>query len=141
MVRYDPANSLFRMAYHSLTLQPNDVWSWTIGHFYLHDDDLNPPTGLGQGNNLLTSTMFYRVSDNWGLRGYHRYNVLDGKLEEQAYSIYRDMRSWTFALTFRALENTTGPIDYGVAFTFSLKALPRYGLGTDIAKPYSLLGS
>jgi hypothetical protein len=141
MVRYDPANSLFRMAYHDMTLQPNDVWSWTIGHFYLHDDDLIPFTGLGPGNNLVTSTFFYRVNDNWGLRAYHRFNLLDGKMEEQAYSIYRDMRSFTCALTFRALENTTGPIDYGVAFTFSLKALPRYGLGTDIAKPYSLLGS
>ena len=143
MVRYDPDDALFRMAFHALTLQPNDVWSWTIGHFYLRpdNDDFSPQTALGQANNLITSTMFYRVNDNWGLRGYHRYNILDGKLQEQAYSIYRDMRSWTCALTFRRLENPTGPTDYTVAFTFSLKALPRYGFGTDIAKPYSLLGS
>ncbi len=141
MTRYDSEDGLFRMAYHALTLQPNDVWSWTIGHFYLHDDNLTPLTGLGEGNNLITSTLFYRLNDNWGFKAYHRFEARDGKMEEQAYSIYRDMRSWTAALTFRALENTTGPTDYTVAFTFSLKAFPRYGLGTDIVKPYSLLGS
>ena len=30
--------------------------------------------------------------------------------------------------------------DYTVAFTFSLKAFPRFPLGSDVARPYSLLG-
>jgi len=32
------------------------------------------------------------------------------------------------------------PEDFTVAFTFSLKAHPRFGLGSDSARPYSLLG-
>jgi LPS-assembly protein len=140
LVRYDPNDGIFRMAYHSLTLQPSETWSWTISHFYLHDDTLTPLTGLGEGNNLISSTVFYRLNENWGLRATHRFEARDGRLQEQAYSIYRDLRSWTTALTFRVLDNPTGPEDFTVAVTFSLKAFPHYGFGSDIVRPASLLG-
>jgi hypothetical protein len=84
--------------------------------------------------------MFYRVNENWGLRASHRFEARDGRLEEQAYSLYRDLRSWTATLTFRVLDNRNGPEDFTVAFTFSLKAHPRRGLDSDIVRPYSLWG-
>jgi hypothetical protein len=140
MLRYDVEDGLWRMAFNSVTFSPNDRWSWTFAHFYLRDDTLPPLTGLGEGNNFLTSTMFYRVNENWGLRASHRFDVRNGRMQEQGYSIYRDLRSWTAALTFRVLDNISGPEDFSVAFTFSLKAYPHFGLGQDIARPYSLLG-
>jgi hypothetical protein len=60
-------------------------------------------------------------------------------LEEQAYTIFRDLRSWTAALTFRVRENPQGPQDLSVTFTFSLKAFPHYDQD-DIRMPYSLWG-
>jgi hypothetical protein len=51
------------------------------------------------------------------------------------------MRSWTAALTFRIRDTTTGSDDFGVAFTFSLKAFPRFGLGSDALHPATLLGA
>ncbi|PWU08106.1 MAG: hypothetical protein C5B50_30205 [Verrucomicrobia bacterium] len=140
LIRYEINSGLWRMAFHQFTFQPAQTWNWSIGHFYVRDDPTTGPTSLGIGNNLITSTMFYRVNEDWCLRAAHRFEARDGRMEEQAYSIYRDMRSWTAALTFRVLENETGPRDYTIAFTFSLKAFPRFGLGTDIARPYSLLG-
>jgi len=140
IVRYDINGGLWRMAFHQITFQPNQTWSWSIGHFYLRDDPSTGPTSLGIGNNLITSTMFYRLNEDWCLRAMQRYEARDGRMEEQAYSIYRDLLSWTAALTFRVIENPTGPRDYTIALTFSLKAFPRFGLGTDIARPYSLLG-
>jgi lipopolysaccharide assembly outer membrane protein LptD (OstA) len=141
ILRYDLQDGLFRMSYNTLTFQPNEIWSWTIGHYYLRDDFSGSPTELGQGNNLITSTLFYRVNENWGLRAAHRYDIDAGKMDEQDYSIYRDLRSWTAALTFRLRNNPGGPEDFTVAFTFSLKAFPRFGLGTDTLRPNSLLGS
>ncbi len=44
---------------------------------------------------------------------------MDGLLQEQFYTIYRDLRSWTGALTFRVTDNNTGPENFTVAFTFS----------------------
>jgi LPS-assembly protein len=140
MSRYDVEDGLWRMAYHAATIQPNDRWSWGIGHFYLRDDNLEPPTGLGAGNNSLTSTMFYRISHNWGLRAAHQFDIRESRMQAQSYSIYRDLRIWTVALTFRLIDNLQGPEDFSFAFTFSLKAFPRFGLGTETVRGYSLLG-
>jgi LPS-assembly protein len=138
--RYDVTDGLWRMSLHTLTLQPNDVWSWSLGHFYLRDDVTNSATALGEGNNLIMSTIFYRLNEDWGFRASHYFEARTGIMQEQAYTVYRDLRSWTTALTFRLRENPTGPDDLSVAITFSLKAFPRMGLGRDARMPYSLWG-
>ena len=141
LIRYDINGGDLRMALHTLTLQPNETWSWSVGHFYLRDDFSASPTALGEGSSTITSSFFYRLNENWGLRTTHNFDAADGRMQEQFYSIYRDFRSWTGALTLRFRDNRSGPDDFTIAFTFSLKAHPRYGVGADTAKPYSLLGS
>jgi LPS-assembly protein len=140
LLRYDIAGGDWRMAFNTLTLHPNNVWSWSLGQFYLRDDPSTGPTSLGVGNNLFISDLFFRVNENWGLRASHRFEARTGTLQEQAYSVYRDLRSWTAGLTFRVRENPSGPQDVTVAFTFSLKAFPRFGLGTENLLPYTLFG-
>ena len=44
-------------------------------------------------------------------------------------------------MSFRVIDNNTGPTDFTVAVTFSLKAMPSQGLGQDTANPSNLLGS
>jgi lipopolysaccharide assembly outer membrane protein LptD (OstA) len=139
LVRYDTAGHDLRMAYNTLTIRPNTVWSWTVGYYYLRDDNSPSPLALGPGNDVFSSTFFYRLNENWGFRMYHYFNVRTGELQEQTYSLYRDLRSWTAAISFRVRHNTSGPDDYTAAFTFSLKAFPRYG-GADAVGAYSLLG-
>lgn len=140
LTRYDVEGGGFRMSYHMATFEPNNVWSWGFGHMYLEDDFSTDPTALGQGNNLLLSTLYYRLSENWGFRFHHRYDFIRGRLEEQAYTIYRDLRSWTAGLSFRVRDNPLGPEDFSVAFTFSIKAFPRYSLGNDDLRDYSFGG-
>ncbi|MFO1487407.1 MAG: LPS assembly protein LptD [Verrucomicrobiota bacterium] len=138
--RYDLDDGGFRMLLHTVTFEPNNVWSWTVGHFYLRDDLSGLPTSLGRGNNVITSSLFYRVNENWGFRGTHHFDARNGRMQEQYYTLYRDLRSWTVAVTGGVRDNGFGPTDYNVAFTFSLKALPRNRLGADTVRPYSLLG-
>lgn len=133
-LRYDINGNQLNMAFHQLTLTPNNRWSWGLGHWYLRNGFIDA------GDNLMTSTIFYRINDNWGLRTTHYFNIQQGRLQEQLYTLYRDLRSWTGALTFRVTDNHTGPTDYTVAFTFSLKAHPRYSLGDDTVRPYRLVG-
>ena len=140
ITRYDLAGHEWRMAYHTLTIKPNNIWSWSLGHYYLRDDISPSPLALGPGNNVLSSTMFFRLNENWGFRMAHYFEARTGQLQEQSYSIYRDLRSWTAALSFRVLQNVFGPDDYTVAFSFSLKAFPHYGMGNDATGVYSLLG-
>jgi LPS-assembly protein len=134
--RFDSGHAQWRMAFHTITLQPNNVWHWSVGHFYLRD----APDEWGSGNNLFTSRLYYRLNENWGLRTTHHFEARDGRMEEQYYTVYRDLRSWTAALTFRVRDHRVGEDDFTVAFTFSLKASPRISPGEDTVRPYSLLG-
>jgi LPS-assembly protein len=136
-LRYDINDGQLDLAFHQLTFTPDEKWSWGLGHWYLHNNF--PAAGIG-GENFITSTMFYRVNDNWGLRATHDFNAQDGRLQQQFYTLYRDLRSWTGALTFRVIDNLTGPEDFTIALTFSLKASPGYHVGDDAVEPYHLVG-
>jgi hypothetical protein len=84
--------------------------------------------------------LYYRWNENWGTRVTHHFEARDGTLEEQQYTLYRDLRSWTSALTFRVRDRRTASTDFTVAVTFSLKAFPRYRLYDDINYPSMLVG-
>jgi len=133
--RFDIANRNFRLADNSITIEASDSWSWRLGHRYVKDND-----GFGLGNNLITSSLTVRMNENWALRLTHHFEARDGTMEEQYYTLYRDLRSWTGALTFRVRDNRGGPTDVTVALTLSLKAFPRYGLGHDRETTDLLLG-
>jgi hypothetical protein len=124
-----------REANHTLTLQPGEDWSLSFGHRYRKDS-----IELGRGHDLLLATVYLRLNENWGLRTQHHWETRDGVLEYQYYTIYRDLRSWTAGLTFRVRENRFESDDYTVAVTLSLKAFPRFGLGSDAVRPHRLIG-
>jgi len=132
--RYDINDGYLNFTYHQLTIAPNEWWSWGLGHVYSRAGFLD------SGDNLISSTMFLRVNDNWGLRSTHDFNAMNGRLQDQFYTIYRDLRSWTGALTFRVTDNGAGREDYTIAFSFSIKAHPRHSLGGDTVEPYHLVG-
>ncbi len=134
-LRYSPDQKLLREANHTLALMPNDVWSLSLGHRFRRDT-----SELGVGNNLIIGTLFYRVNENWGVRISEHFEARDGVLEYQYYTLYRDFRSWTGALTLRIRDNRSGPDDFTVAFALSLKAFPRFGVGDDAVRPSKLVG-
>ena len=136
--RYSVNQGQFNLAQHSLTFQPNNTWSWSIGHFYLRTNVV-----AGPPDNLVSSIFFYRFNENWGARMSHYFNAVTGTMQEQDYSIYRDLRSWTLALTFRELNsigNGSTGADYGVAFTFSFKSFPKFPMGKDTVMASPLVG-
>lgn len=138
--RYDINEKQWTMALHNVAVQPNDTWSFSVGHFYLREDRPEARTWLGQGNNIMTTTFYYRVNENWGFRASHYYDVRESRLREQYYTAYRDLRSWTCALTFGLRDDAGSTDDFVVAFTLSLKAAPRFDVATDTVERRSLLG-
>jgi len=129
-VRWDVYDGKVPLAFTSLTLRPNDIWNWRVGHFYLTDDNPSPP-GWGSGDDVLSSTFYLKLSENWGGRAAHYFNLRASQLQEQSYTVYRDFRSWTGSLSFRVQEQFNGDTEYAVLFAFSIKALPRYSVGDD----------
>jgi len=140
LTRYDIDSGAFRMSLTTATIEPNDRISWMVGQFYLRSDNSGLPTSLRDGHNLYLSSIIYRLNENWALRASHHFDARTGRMQEQYYSVYRDFRSWTGALTLRWREGQGRSDDVTVALTFSLKAFPKYGVGRDIQRPYFLLG-
>jgi lipopolysaccharide assembly outer membrane protein LptD (OstA) len=140
LLRYDTDEGRFRLALHTMTLQPTETVSFGLGHWYVRDDPRPSPEGLGEGNNVLTTTFFYKLNENWAVRAAQHWDLEEGRMREQNYTLYRDLRSWTAGLVFRIRDNEDSDDDFTVAFTFSLKAAPKDGIGQDTLRSYSLLG-
>ncbi|NJM56030.1 MAG: LPS assembly protein LptD, partial [Verrucomicrobiae bacterium] len=136
-VRYNFSEGVLKEANHGFVLQPGTRWSWALTHRFFYQDPLLPPDS---DNNLFESRLYYRLNENWATRITQRFEARDGTLEEQYFTVYRDFRSITTAVTFRIRDQRTGPVDYTAALTLSLKAFPRFPVGADRALPQSLLG-
>lgn len=135
--RFNMDRMEWNLASHSVMLTPNEQWSVRLGHRYYRGE---PEFGPNSDNNIIFSTLYYRFNENWGARVSHHFEARDGTMEEQYYSVYRDFRSFTGALTFRVRDQRVGPIDYAVAFTMHLKANPTKA-GKDRLEPSFLLGN
>jgi lipopolysaccharide assembly outer membrane protein LptD (OstA) len=143
-LRYDIPDGRFREAILGIRLQPTTAWSVAFGYYYLENNDPEFQTFPGQtvpGHNLFSASFYYRLNENWAVHVMERFEAQNGAMQEQLYSIYRDMRSWTAALSFRLVSGPGQPTDFGVAFTMSLKAFPRFGLNSDRDNPSLLLDS
>ncbi len=134
-VRIDPNDAILRESETAVVLKPGRDWSLGIAHRYTHDDPF-----LGRGGNLLGTRLYLRFSENWGFRTSHYYEIRDHLLQEQYYTVYRDLRSLTAALTFRIRKHLDRADDFAVALTISLKAFPRFRTGEDAERPALLIG-
>jgi LPS-assembly protein len=137
--RNDLSNGQLNLAFEQITFAPNDRWSWGLGYWYLRGGQWGNYNNWNL-NNLATSTFFVRLGDNWGARMTDNYNLVTSRLQEQFYTLYRDFRSWTGALTFRVTNDTGSSANYTIAFTLSLKAEPSSHVGEDVANRYHLVG-
>lgn len=134
-VRYDLNESTLRLAYHTLSVEPNDRWSWRLAHRYFAGW---PGEGPESGNNLFINSVRFKLNENWSLRAVHYFEARDGNLDEQFYVLQRDFRSWTGALVFRLRNPRVGDEDYSIGAMISLKAAPRYSLNSDRDYHHSL---
>jgi len=136
--RFNPDTVQFDETEQNITLTPNDRWSLLVGHHDLRD---YPGVPNGTGYEIIRVGGYYRFDQNWAVRYYWLHQINQGTYNEQIFSLYRDFRSWTGALSLRMRDNPTGPNDFTAAVTFSLKAFPRYAVGEDTARSTLLLGN
>jgi LPS-assembly protein len=132
--RYDLQDGVWRDAIEGLTIQPTSVWSLALGYRYLMNNDPEFLTYPGEnlpGHNLISGSFYYRLNETWAVHVSEIVETATGASQSQLYSIYRDLRSGTAALTVRLTEGPGQPDDFTVAFTYSLKAMPRYTSDAD----------
>lgn len=139
-LQLDMETGQLQQAFNSVAIQPGTRWSWGLTQWYLYDDFFAGTSADGPGSHTLLSRFYYRFNENYGFRMSQRVDARSGRLEEHYYTVYRDLRSFTLAVTFRHRLPLEGPDDFTVAFLLSLKASPRHALGDDTVNPTSLVG-
>jgi lipopolysaccharide export system protein LptA len=103
----------------SVSIQPISNLQLSFGHRYLN---ANP---FFDNSSLYVLSGYYRIDDNWGIGVQQQYEGITGVLEQQRYSIYRDLTSWV-ASVGAIIRDNGGVKEYGFLLTFTLKALPKF---------------
>jgi len=102
------------------SVQPMANLQLTVAHRYLNG---NP---FFDNSSLFVVGGYYRIDDNWGIGIQEQYEGATGVLEQQRYSIYRDLSSWVASFG-GIIRDNSGSREYGVIFTITLKAFPKFG--------------
>jgi hypothetical protein len=102
------------------TVQPLANLQLNFGHRYLNG---NP---FFQDSSLFVVGGYLRVNDNWGLAVQEQYEGATETLQEQRYAIYRDLTSWVASFG-GVIRDNSGVKEYGLLFTVTLKAFPKFG--------------
>jgi LPS-assembly protein len=103
----------------NVTVQPIANLQVSFAHRYLN----NAP--FFDNSSLYVVGGYYRIDDNWGVGFSEQYEGTTGVLEQQRYSVYRDLTSWV-ASVGAIIRDNGGVKEYGVLLTFTLKALPKF---------------
>jgi LPS-assembly protein len=102
----------------NVSIQPIANLQINLAHRYLNQ---NP---FFDNSSLYVLSGYYRINDNWGIGIREQYEGATGILEEQRFSIYRDLTSWV-ASVGAIIRDNGGVKEYGFLLTFTLKALPK----------------
>ncbi len=108
--------------------------SLAFGYRYEHSFDPNivaDPDTNGNILNYLTTDLIYKINEFWKARIYWRYNLNKGYLDEQEYTLFRDLHCWILEFTFdiRPYQNDGTISDQIFWVALRLKAFPEQPLG------------
>ena len=103
----------------AVNIQPIANLQIQFAHLYLNQSP------FFDNSSLFVVGGYYRINDNWGIGIREQYEGTTGILEEQRFSIYRDLTSWV-ASVGAIIRDNGGVREYGFLLTFTLKALPKF---------------
>jgi hypothetical protein len=106
--------------YLDWTINPNI--GLRVGHRYLHGN-----TYFVDSSDV-TFTGYFRLNENWGFSIYEAYEAATGVFNEQAYTIHRDLSSWTASFGINTKNDGLGKQSFEVFITLTLKNLPKFDI-------------
>jgi LPS-assembly protein len=139
-VRFQPVSWLYLSVDSQVPLLDKGFWAITtycdwminpnlefrVGHQYLQS---NP---YYQDTSELTFYTYMRLNENWGFSLYEDYQFKTGIVNQQTYTIHRDLSSWVSSLGLNITNNGAGKTQIAVVLSFTLKDLPRFGLPVNL---------
>jgi LPS-assembly protein len=113
---------------HGVTWLPTNKLSVTLNHQFVTDHP------FVEESSRIASTIYARMTENWGFSMNHVYEIDDGTLQYQSYSLHRDLSSWVMSFGARVLDSVGGEGDYGLVLSFTLKDFPQVSIPLDGAQ-------
>ena len=80
-------------------------------------------------SNTVSMDIFYRMNEHWQMEALEQFEATTGRLQNQQYTVYRDLDSWLLALSLSDSE-INGVNNESIFFTLTLKAFPQFELHT-----------
>lgn len=105
----------------AVVFMPNENTELGLFHSYLNSHPIL------QDSNLLGVSLFHRINEDWGIQIFHRWEFEDRVLEDQRYTINRNLGSWNMSFGGFRRDNRVRS-EYGVLLGFSLNAFPQVNL-------------
>ena len=117
----------YNMLDHSITWQPERSFEFSLGDRLLRDvaPTLVDPYGYAiPDSNLVYIRTFYRMNEHWQFETIHQFDTDDSQLQEQTYSVYRDLSAWQLGVSVGQRNNRDAKSEEMIYFTLTLKAFP-----------------
>lgn len=109
---YDTRKDRLDTANFDIYVNSGDKWSFGLGKRYNREVD-----------DQITTEVKYRLNQKWAFKIFDRFDLDDGTLEEQEYTLSRDLHAWE--MDFRYNDTRGEGQEYIVLFR--LKAFPEIG--------------
>ncbi len=114
---------------NDVTWQPTRSFRASVGNRYINNSVLFPNSDLYYVN------LFYRLNEHYQFETTSSFEASTGQLQEQDYTVYRDLSEWQVAFTFRDRLINPGVYDEGFYISFTLKAFPGANITTSSLNP------
>jgi LPS-assembly protein len=125
---FDVTGNSYTEFNNDITWEPVRSVKLQVGNRFIQDSVLFP------NSNLYYLHLFYRLNEHWQFSSQYTFEASSGRLQEQDYTIYRDLESWQVAANFTEREVNNGINESIIFFTFTLKALPNAQITTSSLK-------
>jgi len=100
---------------------PNENLEFSVGHRVL---DNHP---VLSDSHRIDVRAYARLSENWGVGAFQLWELDDGTLEVQQYTVHRDFNHWVASMGITHRDNLYQD-EFGVIFSITLKDFPSASL-------------
>ncbi|MBF0386995.1 MAG: LPS-assembly protein LptD [Candidatus Omnitrophica bacterium] len=111
-ITYNPDTQRLTSANMELNLTDTNRWIFDVSRRYVLNSD-----------DIVTTQLQYKLNPKWRTVLYDRWNADNGLLQEQQYSLVRDLHSWEVEFSYKTLRGYTNS-GSEVWVIFTLKAFP-----------------
>ncbi len=92
-----------------LTIFQQDLWAVNLEYRFRNEE-----------SNLIASEIYYKISSDWAVKLYERYQFEQGDLEETEVNLFKDLHDWVFSINYKYREE-----EHEFWILFYLKGYPN----------------